>query len=484
MLASFLRNALLVLILNLTVKGVYLFGIERTVQNRLPEADYGLYFSLLGLAMILQVIADCGLQLYNSRTISGHRQLLAKYFPYFIALKAVLGVIFFVAVLLGGWALGYRRWEVGLLLLVATGQFLNSLVLYLRSSLAGLGRYALDSWFSILDKVLMIALIGSLLYFAPECLTIRLFAGTQVLCWLVTALALGILLRGKLQRWRPKFHGPTLALLLRGGAPYAIAILLMAAYTRTDAIMIERLLPDGAAAAGHYAAGYRLLDALNTVGWLLTGLLLPMYARLHARREDLSELLRFSVHLLVGGGILVGIAVAAFAEPIVGLLYDFAEPRTATILFFLGLAFIAQCLNYAYGGLLGATGLIGRMNYVFASGILLNVAGNLWVLPRYGAPGAAAVTLVTQSFVALVQAGLAHRWLGLAASTVGWGRLLLLGLLVALTALGVTAYLPAGWVIRLVVVTAAGAGWLFLLRLLNLRELTVLLGERTDRSDR
>ncbi len=478
MLASFFRNALLVLLLNLGVKGVYLFGIERTVQNRLPEADYGLYFSLLGLAMILQVIADAGLQLYNSRTISGHRQLLAKYFPYFLALKTGLGGLFFGAVLLGGWVLGYRAWEVGLLLLVAAGQFLNSLVLYLRSGLSGLGYYALDSWFSILDKVLMIAFIGSVLLLAPERLDIRLFAGTQVLCWLLTALALGLLLRGKLQRWWPKFHPPTCWLLLRGGAPYAIAILLMAAYTRTDAIMIERLLPDGAAAAGHYAAGYRLLDALNTVGWLLTGLLLPMYARLHARREDLSELLRFSVHLLVGGGLLVGIAVATFAAPIVGLLYDFAEPRTATILFFLGLTFIAQCLNYAYGGLLGATGRIGGMNYVFAAGILLNVAGNLWALPRHGAPGAAAVTLVTQTFVAGVQAGLAHRWLGIPAAVVGWARLLALAVMLGGAAVVLTRVVGVNWWSGALLLGGGGLGFAFLLRLFDLRQLTDLLRTR------
>ncbi len=478
MLASFFRNAVLVLVLNLGVKGVYLFGIERTVQNRLPEAEYGLYFSLLGLAMIVQVIADCGLQLYNSRTVSGHRQLLAKYFPYFIALKVILGGLFFVAVLLAGWALGYRGWEIGLLLLVGTGQVLTSLVLYLRSCLAGLGRYALDSWFSIFDKVLMIVIVGSLLYFAPERLDIRLFAGTQVGCWLVTALALGVLLRGKLPRWRPKFHGPTLLLLLRGGAPYAIAVLLMAAYTRSDAIMIERLLPDGAAAAGHYAAGYRLLDAINTVGWLLAGLLLPMYARMHARREPLGELLRFSVHLLVGGALVASIAVAFFARPIVYALYDFAEPRTATILVFLSLTFVGQCLNYAYGSLLGATGLIGRMNYVFTGGILLNVLGNLWALPRYGAPGAAAVTLVTQSFVAIVQAGLAHRWLSLAGSTVGWGRLLLLGGLFVVVSVLILKYLSIAWGGQFLVVLGCGLALMLFLRLVDFRELKALLVDR------
>ncbi|MEM6771591.1 MAG: polysaccharide biosynthesis protein, partial [Bacteroidota bacterium] len=71
MTSTFFRNALLHVSLNLLVKGVYLFAVERTVQNILPEGDYGLYFSLLGLGMLLQVIADFGLQLYNSKELAG-----------------------------------------------------------------------------------------------------------------------------------------------------------------------------------------------------------------------------------------------------------------------------------------------------------------------------------------------------------------------------------------------------------------------------
>lgn len=475
MLKSFLRNTLLVLLLNLTVKGLYLFAIERTVQNVLPEADYGLYFSLLGLGMLLQVIADCGLQLYNSRTISGHRQLLAKYFPYFIALKALLGGTFFVALLLTGWALGYRGEQIGLLLLVGTSLLLNSLVLYLRSCLAGLGRYALDSWFSILDKSCMILLVGGLLLFFPERLTIHFFAGTQVLCWAVTAILLGIVLRSKLVHLRPRFRLANLWMLLRGGAPYAVAILLQTAYSRTDAIMIERLLVGGAEAAGHYAAGYRLLDALNTIGWLMAGLLLPMYARLYSRKEDFGELLRLSVHLLLGGGIVVGFTLAVYSGPVVDLLYDFAEPRTATILFFLSLTFAAQCLNYAYGALLSATGLIGKMNYVFAAGILLNIGGNLWVLPRYGAPGAAAVTLATQSFVAIVQAALGHLWLQLPALTVRWGRLLVLFTVLVLSHYFVISpYTQASWLVGAVGLGIIGTLLLFALKLISPDDLRAL----------
>lgn len=466
----------------------------------LPPGDYGLYFTLLGLGMLLQIIADFGLQLYNSRTISGHRQLLAKYFPYFIGLKLLLGLVFYVVLLVAGWVLGYRGWAISLLLLTGTAQLLNSFVLYLRSNLAGLGRYTLDSWFSILDKALMIAFIGGLLLFAPERLTVIVWAGAQVGSWVVTAALLLTVLGGRIPRKLPRFRRSTFLLLLRGGAPYALAVFLQTAYTRIDALMIERLLARGAEAADHYAAGYRLLDAMNMVGWLLAGLLLPMYARLYVRSKgqrsktsggeftqdgptstdpEPTNLLRFSTHLLVATGLIAGITVAAESDQIVYLLYDFAEPRTGWILFFLALTFGFQCLNYAYGALLGATGFIGRMNYVFVGGILLNVVGNLWALPRYGAAGAAAVTLATQAFVAVAQAMLAHRWLRMPLGVIGWWRLLVLGIGVGTVALGPWGY-AYNWLLQLGIPVLVGGMLATLLSLISPREVLSFLARRGD----
>ncbi|MEO0732880.1 MAG: polysaccharide biosynthesis C-terminal domain-containing protein, partial [Bacteroidota bacterium] len=447
--------------------GVYLFGVERVVQNVLPEGDYGLYFSLLGLGMLLQVVADFGLQLHNSRNLAGHRHLLAKYFPYFIGLKLILGSAFFLLLLLVGLGLGYRGAEIYLLAIAGAVQFFNSMVLYLRSNLSGLGRYALDGWFSICDKTLMILGVGGLLLFAPEELTIYRFAGLQLLSWGLTALLLLLALGSRLPRKLPRFQRATFGVLLKGGAPFALAVFLATAYTKTDAVMIERLLADGAAAADHYAAGYRLLDALNVFGWLLAGLLIPMYARLYVQKESLLPLLKFSTQLLLAGALCAAIPLAYFAEEVTQLLYAFADARTAQILCWLALTFIAQCLNYAYGALLSATGFIGRMNKIYALGILLNLVGNWLVIPTYGAPGAAAMTLLTQGFVAVVQAVLAYRWLALPKGTIAWGRILLLGLILGTCG---RALLNFGWPAGLLL-GIGGLGLAILLKLVDLRQL-------------
>lgn len=470
MTATFLRNAVLHLSLNLTVKGVYLFAVERTVQNVLPEGEYGLYFSLLGLGMLLQVVADFGLQLYNSRELAGQRNRLAKYFPYFLALKLILGGLFFALLLLVGVGLGYGWDDFPLLLLAGGVQFAASLTLYLRSNLAGLGKYTLDGWFSILDKSLMILVVGGILLLRPEWLTIERFAGAQLLAWTVTAALLVAVIRDRLPRRLPKFRrGPMLA-LLRGGAPFALAVFLATAYTRLDAVMIERLLPDGAVQADHYAAGYRLLDALNMLGWLLAGLLIPMYARGQARGESPLPLLRFSRPLLVAGSLCAAVPLALYAGPVTQLLYPaFADERTADVLFFLALTFAAQSLNYAYGSLLSATGYIGRMNRIYAIGIVLNLGGNWLVLPTHGAAGAAAVTLVTQSFIALTQAVLAHRWLGLTAKVRWWQTLLLLTFLC--TCGRALLHFDLSWVLSLALTTGGGLLLAVLLRLIDPREL-------------
>jgi O-antigen/teichoic acid export membrane protein len=64
----------------------------------------------------------------------------------------------------------------------------------------------------------------------------------------------------------------------------------MAIYLRVDAVLIEKLHAGKSTSAGVYAGAYRITDALNTVGYIWAGLLLPMFARLHI--QDTDELKR------------------------------------------------------------------------------------------------------------------------------------------------------------------------------------------------
>jgi O-antigen/teichoic acid export membrane protein len=189
----------------------------------------------------------------------------------------------------------------------------------------------------------------------------------------------------------------------------------------------------------------------------------------------LLPLLRFSVQLLLAGSVCAAIPLAFYSQEITELLYPaFAEQRTGYILFFLAFSFIAQSLNYAYGALLSATGFIGRMNKIYALGILLNLGGNLLALPRYGAASAAAVTLVTQGFVAITQAILAHRWHKLAGTTVPWFRILLFSTFLASCGLALIYFHPLNWFIECLLLGTFGVVVAVLLGLIDLKQLSSL----------
>jgi O-antigen/teichoic acid export membrane protein len=71
---EFVLNVLFVLFINVLIKPIFIFGIDRTVQNTVGAETYGLYFALLNLTYLFQIINDFGIQNFNSRNLSQHGQ--------------------------------------------------------------------------------------------------------------------------------------------------------------------------------------------------------------------------------------------------------------------------------------------------------------------------------------------------------------------------------------------------------------------------
>ncbi|MCS7037498.1 MAG: oligosaccharide flippase family protein [Saprospiraceae bacterium] len=417
---EFLLNLLLLVLINLLVKPLFIFGVELGVQNRLPLGDYGLYFTLLNFAYLFQIIGDFGLQAFNNRHVSQHPHLVGKYLPVLLTLKVLLSALYvLVALVAAHWA-GYEGRAVRLLLILLGNQVLAQGILFLRSNLSGLGHYRLDSALSSLDKLLMLLTCGALLWVAPPAyLSAEAFAWSQTLALGLTLLVVGVVLRSKThvpfrlprlasRRWRG-----TLAVLFRESFPYAMVILLMSAYTRLDAVLLERLLPDGRYHADVYAGAYRLLDAANMLGYLFASLLLPMFARMLARREDVRPLAGLAFRLIWAGAVaLVLLVFLARADFIRWMMPERADAYRWETLGLLMLAFVPISATHIFSTLLTADGQLLRMSRFFAAAIALDVALDLWLIPRYQALGAAGAAVCTQVFVAASLIALSFRRFG------------------------------------------------------------------------
>lgn len=399
---EFLLNILFLVGINLLIKPLYIFGIDLKVQNTLGTQTYGLFAALFSLSYILQIINDAGLQQFNNQTIAQDRSLIVDQYPRLLGLKFWLAILYLLATTLIAVAIGYS-WEImPLVIHIALNQILLSWILFQRSNISGLGMYRKDSMISVLDKLLMLSICGLLLYH-PDLsarFTLSWFVWAQTASFGMTLIVGRILLRGQKLRIGFSFSWTALRPLVIKSLPFALAVLLMGAYTRMDTLLLERLLPDGEHEAGIYYMAYRLLDAANNVALLFAGLLLPMFSQQLSKKEDVQPLVVLGTRLLLAGSVVAAVAVSRYAEPIIFSLYDQAPEEAVTTLRILIWSFVPVSLMYVFGTLLTAGLRLGLMNKVLGITVLINLLLLWFLIPVYGATGAAIATLITQSFVA------------------------------------------------------------------------------------
>ena len=401
---SFFLNILFLIFVNVFIKPFYIFGIDRTIQNVVGAEQYGMYFTLLNFTFLLQIINDFGIQNFNSKNISQHRQLIHKYFPNIIMTKVLLTIIYSVITVILAIALGYQKYLFPFIVFMIINQVLISMVFYLRSNVAGLGYYKLDSLFSVIDRLLLILLCSILLWhpFFQGKFKIEWFVYAQTTTLFITATIVFIFIKKHLNALTFKFNKAFIVLILKRSAPYAIAILMMTIYTRMDTLMIDQLLDDGQYEVGVYGAGYRILDAVNMLGFLFAGLLLPMFSRLiKENQSNIIPLLRFSFQTILSIAIPISISVYFFRMQISQQLYVESNAYWANVLGILILTFIMGATIYIYSTLLAANGSIKKMNQIFVFGILINFVLNYFLILEYKAYGASIATLITQTLMAI-----------------------------------------------------------------------------------
>ncbi|MEM9819661.1 MAG: oligosaccharide flippase family protein [Bacteroidota bacterium] len=434
---EFFINITFLIAINLLIKPFYIFGIDRVVQNLVGKETYGLYFALFNFTYLLQIINDFGIQNYNNRNIAQHNQLLDKYFPNILVLKFFLGLAYLLVVITVAYGLGYEVQYYHLIWMIAINQMLVSLLFYLRSNISGLAMYRTDSIISALDKLLMILICGYLLWWSPwrENFQIEWFIYAQTTSLALSTLVAFFIVGKRLKRFKLRFNPVFLKLILKESYPYALVIFLMTLYTRIDAVMIERLLSDGKAEAGIYASAFRLLDAVNMIGFLFAGLLLPMFSKMLKNKEPLNALLRFSLGLIWTGAIAFSITTHFFRNEIMALLYDEATLYWGSVLGYLIMTFIAVSGTYIYGTLLTAGARLMKMNLIFVVGIILNIVLNYWLILELKAVGAAIATVITQFFVLFAQILLALKIFDLK-----WDFPLIFRVLLFATGVGLLAY--------------------------------------------
>ena len=396
----FARNLLFVVGVNLLVKPLWIFLIDRNVQNRVGYASYGTYQALWNLTVIFQIILDFGLNSYNTRAISREPERFATLFPVLFTARLLLMGVFAILVMGAAFAMGYRGYELLLLGGIVLFQSLAIMLLFMRSNVAALQRFRMDGMLSVIDRLLMILLCGVLLFLPATAAHFRIgwFVGAQIVCYFI-AVVTGIFMLRRIVHMPQviSFHFGSVLQIIREGAPYALLTFLMAIYMRSDAVLVERLCgAHGKEQAGIYAAAYRMLDVINMISIMVAAVLMPMFGRMLAERQNVTPIVRLCTNLLMPASLFLTVAGWVMGTDIMQFLYHAAGPYQGQVFAWLMVAAPAYSIMYIYSTLLTANGDIALLNKLAGAGAVFNLVVNFIIIPREQALGAAMTAAATQ----------------------------------------------------------------------------------------
>ncbi|MBK8678268.1 MAG: oligosaccharide flippase family protein [Sphingobacteriales bacterium] len=402
---SLLSSAGLLIALNLVVKPIWIFGIDRTVQLTAGQQVYGQYFKLFTYALLPATLLDVGINNYLSRYLAQNPQHFQQTFAPVVLLRLLLAAFYMIICFVMLFAQNnINPTYISLLSWFAIGQIFLGFLQFIRANLQGLHIFTPDSIISVIDRLLMIAGGGILLWMASknqQPFNMVWYASLQTLCYGISFIVAITILHRYTKPWawsnfRWRQNWSSIGFMLRNTWPFALLGLLMTVFTRGDVALLSILLPTEKANAevDVYALAWRMLDALNIIGVLMATVLMPGFSRMLARNQPVNNIVG-----IAGRWLLVFAACASVAAWLGQLVWMRENTYAAQVFAILMLAFIAMVLVHIYGSLASATGKIGALNWLASGCFLFNFLLNTWLIPQYYALAAACIALLTQLFM-------------------------------------------------------------------------------------
>lgn len=456
-----------------------MFGVEAEIQNVVGTNNWGIYFDLFNLGFIFQILHEPGIQSYNSRNVARDPSSLSRYLPRILGLKVFL-LFVFIAVTSGAfYVLGYEKELYTLLLWICFNQFLSTLYMYLRSNISAIGRYRTDSFLSALDKVIMLVILGALVYLPQtrQSFNILWLVYGQAVAYAVAILFALYVLYKHLGGLQICFSINFSKEYIKKSVPYALILLFMTIYTRIDGVMLGRLIGDNNYQAGIYGACYRILDALNMIGYLMAALLLPMFSSLKQIKKELLELFEAGLKLVLALCLTIGTLFIVYRTEILSTLYDEYNSIYEQVLFPLVLGYIMISISYIYGTFLVSRKDVAKLNYLYGSGIIINIGLNIFLIPSYYAVGAAWATMLTETAMLIGQFFLVRKYRVDNLSFRELVRIVLFVISIVGVSYGMYLYIPGYWLIKLISTGLVAVGFTFLYGMIRVKDILIFKKE-------
>jgi O-antigen/teichoic acid export membrane protein len=463
-----IQNSLWIGIQPLVLNVVSIFATAYIVRG-ISQEDYGHFVLAFNLVALLTPLCALGMRSVLVRDAAGNREGAPRLFGQVLSLRLLLATVTYGIAVVVVNALDYPTTVKVITYIACTTLFFNSIANHLMDTFQAFERMKYIAYGNLISgsTLTIVSVLAIMLGFGVLGLTISYVVGPIVLVLLML-----FFYARHLPRFRLEINGAVWRDLLKKGFPFFAVGIVWIFAVKIGIVMLSKMSGDEEVAVFGAATG--LVQRLVIVPESLGTALYPAVAALIARggSQEIGHATQKAFDYLLIVGVACAVGMGLLAEQAMSLVYGANYGRGGVVLAisaaYVPLWFFVVLFNYCLGA-------IKKQNAVLASvsiASVISLAANFLLIPRFGAAGLAASTLL---FYIVCFAGVlivVHRNIPFSIRSTAIGRVLFANIL-----MGVAVYYlrSLNLVLAILVPALVYGAALVVMRVLTMEDLERLL---------
>lgn len=351
----------------------------------------GKYVAATAFTTIFSVFVDLGLANVLVREVAKFPEKAEDLLANVLGIKSVLAVVAVVLATVTARLLGYHGDTLTMISIASAVMVLDSIHLVFYAVMRGFQDLRWEA-VGVVTGQLVTIVAGALFLFGfhlplPFLIVALLLGSTWNVIWSAWSVTRRFPVRLSL-----KWDRSIVRLLVSIAVPFALAGVFSRVYSYLDSVMLSRLATD--AEVGAYGVAYKLAFAFQFLPMSFAAAVYPAMSEYYVSdRKKLGTVFAASIKYLLLVVVPLACGVAVLAVPIIAALYGPSFAAAAAPLQVLIFSLIFAFLYWPGGSLLNACDRQSQNTGIMFVTMASNLALNVFLIPRYGAMGAAFAAL-------------------------------------------------------------------------------------------
>ena len=360
----------------------------------LGVGDFGKFTFSITFATLFLYFADFGLDRVAVIKISRDKDLINIYFSNVIIVKAFLSLATF---LLAWLIINLMKYPGGTKLLVyilSISVIIFSYTSILNAIFRGIEKLKYETTVTFVNNIsLIVSISGSIaLGFGVMAVGIS-FLVSRLIGFLF---ALGVL-KYKVGKLVLHFDLNFCKKMLKMAAPFAFVAGVGSVFQDIDTVLLSYLKGDQA--VGYYQAAMRIIAALAVIPLILDGSFFPLFSRLYNQNKSLENVGKQLMTTLTYIAVPLAVGLFTLTENIITFVYGESFRDSILALQILSFVIFLKFFIRGFQIILLATGKQSTVFCVIFFATVMNIAFNLYLIPKYGMMGCVNVAVLTHAFI-------------------------------------------------------------------------------------